>query len=180
MPSAKHLDHEIPQVDAFAALLKDALVHAQSVKSATTIEPPLTKVDFENVLAQLPTIFPCASPDYVSENLASEKARQYAVVETAARNVFSSLVVSSKLLSISAVCLLLLTLSRLGHQLIPPSSSKSGISSTSCRFCLIASNATLPFFSGSWKSYSTVKRPRDVGRYSTSLSLEESKSSHNI
>ncbi|KAI1645373.1 THO complex subunit 1 transcription elongation factor-domain-containing protein [Daldinia loculata] len=92
MPSAKHLDHEIPQVDAFAALLKDALVHAQSVKSATTIEPPLTKVDFENVLAQLPTIFPCASPDYVSENLASEKARQYAVVETAARNVFSSLV----------------------------------------------------------------------------------------
>ncbi|KAI8964094.1 THO complex subunit 1 transcription elongation factor-domain-containing protein [Daldinia sp. FL1419] len=97
MPSAQHLDYEVPQVDAFATLLKDALIHAQSVKPVTTIEPPLTKVDFENLLTQLPTIFPCASPDYVSENIASEKARQYAVVETAARNVFSSLVAGTSI-----------------------------------------------------------------------------------
>ncbi|OTB20424.1 hypothetical protein K445DRAFT_312884 [Daldinia sp. EC12] len=97
MPSAKHLDYEVPQVNAFEALLREALVHAQSVKPLTTIEPPLTKTDFEHFLAQLPTIFPCAHPDYVSENLASEKARQYAVVETAARNVFSSLVAGTSI-----------------------------------------------------------------------------------
>ncbi|KAL7626372.1 hypothetical protein AAE478_003144 [Parahypoxylon ruwenzoriense] len=85
-------DHEVPQVDAFAALLKDALEHAQSVKPAASIEPPLTKAEFDNLLSRLPTIFPCASPNYVSDNLASEKARQFAVVETAARNMFSSLV----------------------------------------------------------------------------------------
>ncbi|KAI0180107.1 THO complex subunit 1 transcription elongation factor-domain-containing protein [Hypoxylon sp. FL1284] len=92
MPSADHVDHEVPQVDAFTALLKNALSHAQSVKPTASIEPPLTRVDFEQLLAQLPTIFPCASPDYTSDSLAAEKARQYAVVETAARNVFSGLV----------------------------------------------------------------------------------------
>ncbi|KAI1467087.1 THO complex subunit 1 transcription elongation factor-domain-containing protein [Daldinia caldariorum] len=97
MPSANHLDHEVPQVNAFKALLRDALVHAQSVKPVTTIEPPLTKADFEDLLVQLPSIFPCASPDYISENLQSEKARQYAVVETAARNVFSSLVAGTSI-----------------------------------------------------------------------------------
>ncbi|KAI1771287.1 THO complex subunit 1 transcription elongation factor-domain-containing protein [Hypoxylon cercidicola] len=92
MPSVDNTDHEIPQVDAFAALLRDALNHAQSVKPAASIEPPLTKADFDKLLAQLPTIFPCASPGYTSGNLVAEKARQNAVVETAARNVFSSLV----------------------------------------------------------------------------------------
>ncbi|XXH05182.1 hypothetical protein Hte_011607 [Hypoxylon texense] len=92
MPSADNTDLDIPQVDAFEALLKDALTHAQSIKTTASIEPPLTKADFDESLAQLPTIFPCASPSYTSNNLGAEKSRQYAVVETAARNVFSGLV----------------------------------------------------------------------------------------
>ncbi|KAI1769079.1 THO complex subunit 1 transcription elongation factor-domain-containing protein [Hypoxylon sp. FL1150] len=92
MPSANTADHEVPQVDAFAALLKEALSHAQSVKPTASIEPPLTKADFDKLLAQLPTIFPCASPDHTSNNPGAERARQYAVVETAARHVFSGLV----------------------------------------------------------------------------------------
>ena len=88
MPSAKRPDHEIPQVDAFAALLGDALDHAQSVKPNSSIEPPLTKIDFEPLLPRLSTIFP--------DSLGSEKSRQWAVAETAARHLFSTLVVSSE------------------------------------------------------------------------------------
>ncbi|KAI5868159.1 THO complex subunit 1 transcription elongation factor-domain-containing protein [Durotheca rogersii] len=97
MPSAKTPDQDVPQVDAFAALLKNVLDHARSAKPDASIEPPLTKADFDSLLSQLPTIFPCASPSYVSESLTSEKARQYAVVETAARNVFSSLVAGTSI-----------------------------------------------------------------------------------
>ncbi|KAI0841644.1 THO complex subunit 1 transcription elongation factor-domain-containing protein [Hypoxylon sp. FL0890] len=97
MPSAKNPDYGVPQVDAFTALLKDALNHAQSLKPSASIEPPLTKADFDDLLAQLHKIFPWASSDYVSDNLASEKTRQYAVVETAARNVFGSLVAETSI-----------------------------------------------------------------------------------
>ncbi|KAI2612119.1 THO complex subunit 1 transcription elongation factor-domain-containing protein [Hypoxylon fragiforme] len=79
MPSAKYPDHEVPQVDDFAALLKEVLDHAQAIKPAASIEPPLTEADFSEFLARVPTIF-------------FDKTRQWAIVETAARNVFSSLV----------------------------------------------------------------------------------------
>ncbi|KAI5928358.1 THO complex subunit 1 transcription elongation factor-domain-containing protein [Camillea tinctor] len=94
MPSATNLEREVPQVDQFVTLLNDALNHAQSVKPTATIEPPLTKSHFEPFLVQIPTIFPCASPTYESENAVSERGRQYAAVETAARTVFSSLIAS--------------------------------------------------------------------------------------
>ncbi|OTB06803.1 hypothetical protein M426DRAFT_318516 [Hypoxylon sp. CI-4A] len=97
MPSTTDPTHEIPQISAFEALLKDALDHAQSIKPSALIEPPLSKIDFESLVARLPTIFPCASPDYVSDNLSSEKARQNAVIETATRGVFSSLVASTSI-----------------------------------------------------------------------------------
>ncbi|KAI1460587.1 THO complex subunit 1 transcription elongation factor-domain-containing protein [Annulohypoxylon moriforme] len=87
MLSAKNPDFEIPQVDAFAALLKDTLNHAQSIKSSESIEPPLTQADFDSQLAQVPTIF-------ASEK---EKARQNAVIEIATRNMFSSLVATTSI-----------------------------------------------------------------------------------
>ncbi|KAI1104657.1 THO complex subunit 1 transcription elongation factor-domain-containing protein [Jackrogersella minutella] len=86
MPSTKDLEYELSQVDA---LLKDALDHARSIKPSASIEPPLTRIDFDSLLARLPTIFPWISSDNVLEK---DKFRQYAVVETAARNVFSHLV----------------------------------------------------------------------------------------
>ncbi|KAI1085842.1 THO complex subunit 1 transcription elongation factor-domain-containing protein [Whalleya microplaca] len=97
MPSAKHSGHEVAQVTAFSSLLRQSLDHARVIKPAASIEPPLNKADFEGLLAQLPTIFPCASPDYVSDSLGAEKARQYAVIETASRNVFISLVVRTSI-----------------------------------------------------------------------------------
>ncbi|KAI0010273.1 THO complex subunit 1 transcription elongation factor-domain-containing protein [Xylariaceae sp. FL0662B] len=92
MPSAKSSGHQVSQVTAFSELLRESLDHARTIKPTASIEPPLNKADFEDLLARLPTVFPCASQDYVSETLGSEKARQYAVAETAARDVFISLV----------------------------------------------------------------------------------------
>ncbi|KAI1096578.1 THO complex subunit 1 transcription elongation factor-domain-containing protein [Rostrohypoxylon terebratum] len=87
MPSAKNPDFEVPQVDAFAALLRDTLNHARSIKPTESIEPPLTQADFDSQLAQIPTIF-------TSEK---EKTRQNAVIEIATRNMFSSLVATTSI-----------------------------------------------------------------------------------
>ncbi|RYC59781.1 hypothetical protein CHU98_g6442 [Xylaria longipes] len=88
MSSARLPGDEVPQVSAMADLLKDALVHAQTLKPAATIEPPLTKSHFDPFIARLPAIF-------TSQGRDTDKTRLYAAVETAARKVFSSMVAST-------------------------------------------------------------------------------------
>ncbi|KAI0481140.1 THO complex subunit 1 transcription elongation factor-domain-containing protein [Xylariaceae sp. FL0804] len=95
MPSATLPEHGAPQVDTLVSLFREALDHAQTIKPTATIEPPLAKSDFDTITAQLPAVFPCASPDYTSDQKDTEKARLYAVVETAARTVFSALIAST-------------------------------------------------------------------------------------
>ena len=86
-------EDEVPQVAAMTNLLKDALAHAQTIKPAATIEPPLTMSNFEVFIARLPTVFPSLAPNSALGK-DSEKVRLYAAVETAARRIFSSMVVS--------------------------------------------------------------------------------------
>ncbi|KAJ8120646.1 hypothetical protein ONZ43_g2695 [Nemania bipapillata] len=95
MSLAKLSEDGVPQVSTMADLLADALVHAQTIKPAATIEPPLTKSHFEAFIARLPTIFAGAASGPISQGRDSEKARLYAAVETAARKTFSSLVAST-------------------------------------------------------------------------------------
>ncbi|KAI3337139.1 THO complex subunit 1 transcription elongation factor-domain-containing protein [Xylariaceae sp. AK1471] len=97
MSPAQLSEDEVPQVSAMTDLLKDALIHAQTIKPASTIEPPLTKSHFEAFIARLPAIFPSAAPDYVFQGRDSEKVRLYAAVETAARKIFSSMVASTSI-----------------------------------------------------------------------------------
>ncbi|KAI0476690.1 THO complex subunit 1 transcription elongation factor-domain-containing protein [Xylaria cf. heliscus] len=99
MSSARLSEDEVPQVSAMADLLKDALVHAQSLKPAATIEPPLTKSHFEPFIARLPTIFSLPAPVAVpaSQGRDVDKTRLYAAVETAARKIFSSMVASTSI-----------------------------------------------------------------------------------
>ncbi|KAI0115942.1 THO complex subunit 1 transcription elongation factor-domain-containing protein [Nemania sp. FL0031] len=97
MSLGRHSEDEVPQVSAMADLLTEALVHAQTVKPAGTIEPPLTKSHFEAFIARLPAIFPGAAPSSVSQGRDSEKVRLYATVETAARKIFSSMVASTSI-----------------------------------------------------------------------------------
>jgi THO complex subunit 1 len=94
MSPAQLSEDEVPQVSAMTDLLKDALIHAQTIKPASTIEPPLTKSHFEAFITRLPTIFPSPASGYISQGRDSDKVRLYAAVETAARKIFSSMVVS--------------------------------------------------------------------------------------
>ncbi|KAI0802539.1 THO complex subunit 1 transcription elongation factor-domain-containing protein [Xylaria sp. FL0064] len=90
-------EEEVPQVSAMTGLLKDALAHAQTVKPATTIEPPLTKSHFEAFIARLSSIFTTPAPDAASQGRDSEKVRLYAAVETAARKIFSAMVAGTSI-----------------------------------------------------------------------------------
>ncbi|GAP89208.1 putative guanylate kinase [Rosellinia necatrix] len=87
-------EDEVPQASATADLLRDALMHAQAIKPAAAIEPPLTKSHFEAFVARLPTVLASAAPGSVGQGRDSEKARLYAAVETAARRIFSSMIAS--------------------------------------------------------------------------------------
>ena len=91
MPSAISDGPGLPQVAAVEALLRESLGHAQMLKPASSIEPALNKSDFESLLTTLPTLF--TNLPNLSTGQTSDKARQYAVVETAARDIFSNLIV---------------------------------------------------------------------------------------
>ncbi|KAI1425965.1 THO complex subunit 1 transcription elongation factor-domain-containing protein [Xylaria sp. FL1777] len=90
-------EDEVPQVSAMADLLRDALAHAQTIKPAASIEPPLTKSHFEGFIVRLLALFPSPPPDSTSHGRDSDKVRLYATVETAARKVFSSMVASTSI-----------------------------------------------------------------------------------
>ncbi|KAI0540790.1 THO complex subunit 1 transcription elongation factor-domain-containing protein [Xylaria digitata] len=90
-------EDEVRQVSAMTDLLKDALDHAQTLKPAATIKPPLTKSHFETFIARLPAIFPSAALEPTSQSRDSEKVRVYATAETAARKIFSSIVAGTSI-----------------------------------------------------------------------------------
>jgi hypothetical protein len=79
--------HAVEAVDAFKSLLRQLLERAHTTKRATTIEPPLAKPDFTDLLDQIGTI-PFGSKSQ------SKKISQHAVIETAARDIFNELLVS--------------------------------------------------------------------------------------
>ncbi|KAK7751498.1 hypothetical protein SLS62_006583 [Diatrype stigma] len=87
MPSAITDGHSVPQVTAVGDLLSEALDHARIVKPTSSIEPALNKSDFESLLARLVPVFTSAPTGQ-----AADRARQYAVIETAARDLFSNLI----------------------------------------------------------------------------------------
>ena len=88
MPSATTDAPGLSQVAVVDTLLKESLDYAQSLKPTSSIEPALNKSDFESLLNSLSTVFANTSSGQVYD-----KPRQYAVVETAARDIFSNLIV---------------------------------------------------------------------------------------
>jgi THO complex subunit 1 len=78
----------VEAVDAFRASLDEILAQAQTIKKADTIEPPILKTDVADFLEKVRGV------DYLAKNEASKKANQYAIIETAVRDVFIGLVVS--------------------------------------------------------------------------------------
>lgn len=160
----------MPQVSAMTDLLNDALLHAQAIKPASTIEPPLTKSHFDPFIARLPAIFPGLAPGSTSQARDSEKVRLYAAVETAARKLFSSMVVSRAPLRPRRIRQTAKSRARRPtHRSTRPILSESGISSTSFPSYPTTNSAIRPFFSGSSKSCSIARPSMVAAKFSIFL-----------
>lgn len=96
MPALDLENPGVPGVIGFESLFKELLQQAATAKPTSTIEPALNKNDFSDL------------PDRVSSSMAllrgievengvdtteEDKRRQYALIETAARDLFSNLTV---------------------------------------------------------------------------------------
>jgi THO complex subunit 1 len=92
MPSATIDSHGISGVSAVGSFLDKLLARAESVKQTASIEPPLEKSDFDDLRRQL--------TDALGYNVAAEdpadakRTQRFAVIETAARDTFKSVIVS--------------------------------------------------------------------------------------
>ena len=93
MPSAQGQSYGIPAVAAFQGLLSELLQQARVVKPVTTIEPSLKKSDFENLQARLSKVF-AESAEGEDDGGDFKKTRRFAIIETAARDTLSHLIVS--------------------------------------------------------------------------------------
>ncbi|KAH8895078.1 nuclear matrix protein [Thozetella sp. PMI_491] len=86
MPSLEVDSHGVQAVATWGSFLTDLLTHAESVKTATTIEPALDKSDLGDLPKRVEELF----PDQVES-----KSSRWASVETVARDLFSNLVATT-------------------------------------------------------------------------------------
>lgn len=102
MPIATSDGHGIPAVLACSKFLDDVLERAEKAKDTASIEPPLTKAELGDVSAQLSSLFdetlePLETGNAEGDAAKAEqrKVRTFAMFETAARELFSHLIVSA-------------------------------------------------------------------------------------
>ncbi|CAK7266761.1 hypothetical protein SEPCBS119000_002195 [Sporothrix epigloea] len=91
MPGLEINRHGIPAVDAVGEYLQGLLDHAESVKPERGLEPILAKADFDDICGHVARIFTGF------DDSSDRKLRQYAIVETAAREVFGRLIASTSI-----------------------------------------------------------------------------------
>ncbi|CEI68729.1 hypothetical protein FVEN_g7986 [Fusarium venenatum] len=85
-----------PAISAFTTLLEDLLSQAERSKQSATIEPALRKSDFDDLSGRITTTTAeIASPADESVKPANDKGQQFAIIETAARNIFSHLIATT-------------------------------------------------------------------------------------
>ncbi|KAK4153697.1 THO complex subunit 1 transcription elongation factor-domain-containing protein [Chaetomidium leptoderma] len=93
MPSATINSHGILGVGAAGAFLDELLARAESVKQTQSIEPPLDKSDFDDVRRQLSDALGYEPP--ADEPGDAKKIQRFAVIETAVRDTFKSLIATT-------------------------------------------------------------------------------------
>jgi THO complex subunit 1 len=69
--------------------LEDALIRAEKVKQTSVVEPPLNKSDLADILERVESTF------YASADTIEQRKRQHAAIETAIRDKFNNLLVST-------------------------------------------------------------------------------------
>ncbi|KAJ4292139.1 hypothetical protein N0V88_005766 [Collariella sp. IMI 366227] len=93
MPSATLDSHGIGGVAAAGTFLGNLLDRAESVKQATTIEPSLDKSDFSDLRRQLNDALGYElTPDEPAD---AKRTQRFAVIETAVRDTFKSLIATT-------------------------------------------------------------------------------------
>jgi hypothetical protein len=92
MPSATNDSHGVLGVDAAGTFLDGLLERADSVKQTASIEPPLEKSDFDDLRRQLSDALGYELP--AEEPIDTKKVQRFAVIETAVRDTFKTLIVS--------------------------------------------------------------------------------------
>lgn len=109
MPSATLDSHGIDAVAAFRRFLDDLLLRAESVKKTAGLEPPLNKSDFEDIDAQMSHILgqldnTIEEPVETKGDAADAKegadlkrTQRFAMIETAVRDTFSSLIATTSI-----------------------------------------------------------------------------------
>ena len=103
-------------IAAFTTLLEHFLSEAEASKQTSAIEPALRKSDFDDLSGRITrTAVDVVSPAVEGARPANDKGQQFAIIETAARNIFSHLIVR-----LDSPCDLRLALTKAGdnyHQL---------------------------------------------------------------
>lgn len=96
MPALDIENPGVSAVSAFGELLNELLNEASAAKETTTIEPALSKSDFANIYDRVSSSLARANIAGAESNAPQDslRSRQFAVVETAARDSFSKLIVS--------------------------------------------------------------------------------------
>ncbi|KAJ3532200.1 hypothetical protein NM208_g8548 [Fusarium decemcellulare] len=87
-----------PAVATFTTLLQELLSQAEKTKQTSTIEPGLNKSDFENLSGRVAsTAAELATAEGGDGKVTNEQAkgRQFAIIETAARDIFSNLIATT-------------------------------------------------------------------------------------
>ncbi|KAF5703287.1 nuclear matrix p84 [Fusarium mundagurra] len=95
--AAQEIDNPAaPAIAAFTTLLEEFLSQAETAKPTSAIEPALRKSDFDDLSGRVSRTADDVS-SLAAEGAAStiDKGRQFAIIETAARNIFSQLIATT-------------------------------------------------------------------------------------
>ncbi|KAF6814376.1 hypothetical protein CSOJ01_04099 [Colletotrichum sojae] len=87
--------YEVPGVVSFAKLLDSLLAQSMEVKSSPSIEPALQKTDFDGLDDQLARALAETADQEHGGGAATQKVQQFAVIETAVRDMFSNLIATT-------------------------------------------------------------------------------------
>jgi THO complex subunit 1 len=94
MPLLEVQSHGIPSVAVFGEFLLELLNQAETLKPAGSIEPALEKSDFEHLQTRLSQALSGVGPADAEKPGDTKKGNRFAIIETAARDTFSNLIVS--------------------------------------------------------------------------------------
>ena len=96
MPALDVENPGVPAVSSVEKLLEDLLGEASLAKQAWTVEPVLNASDFKDLSSRISATFPNDAASGEDGNAAPQEAaktRHFAIIETAARDLFDKLIV---------------------------------------------------------------------------------------